>query len=235
MCGIDNIHFGSEFWSAIVGAVVGGAIAFGVQMYALQKAKIERQEERSLVKQAQAHSLLFKMIKILSTFQNLQSHFDQSFAKLEARGPDAEPWQVVQPIANLPDRVDFLAEEMAMLLSLKDDDLFNSLLSLDVRHNSTVAALATLNLQRQALTDILPAQMVGNVGNINLTQEQARVVRPKMIEVNTLIEALRAQVAEGRRDSAAVMENLNTLLRNRLSLTYSLTVEAKPIAAAKAT
>jgi hypothetical protein len=64
----------AEFWSAIAGAIVGGLIAYFIQIRALREGRNQRADDRKLVQQAQAHALLFKMIRIHSDFHPTQFH-----------------------------------------------------------------------------------------------------------------------------------------------------------------
>src|SRR5205823_3103766 len=118
----------TEFWAAMLGAMIGAAaggfIAFVLQRANLRAAGRQRKQEADERRKALGHSLMFKVLQIHSQLRGLNQRLEQSFA--EAKG---EPWQTVLPLANYPDKVHFLGDEMAMLLSLGDNDLFNRLLS----------------------------------------------------------------------------------------------------------
>src|SRR2546426_10526449 len=55
---ICKILDSTEFWSAIVGAIVGGLIALGAQMLALRAGRKRREEDHKREQQALAASLL---------------------------------------------------------------------------------------------------------------------------------------------------------------------------------
>lgn len=115
-----------------------------------------------------------------------------------------------------------------MLLSLKDDALFNKLVSLDAIHNSSIDAFLTFSKKRAALTEMLPgAQMEGFTGTTALSRDQMLLLRPKMVEVNGLIEVLREQARRDYLKSAEVLEKLNSTLKTKLGLAYKLEMTAQ--------
>jgi hypothetical protein len=149
---------------AIAGAIVGGVIAYVVQIKALRESRKQREEDRRQIKQPQAHALLFKMIQIHSDFFGIQRHFDECFEAASKKNFKGEPWQFVLPLANLPDPIHFSSDEMGMLLALKNDDVFNLVASLDVVLNGLSAAFGTMNSVRRELGQrIKPDAVVGHV------------------------------------------------------------------------
>lgn len=224
----------TEFWSAIagaiVGAVVGGSIAYMVQMRALREARSQRDEDYKRLRQALGHALLFKMVRIHSNFYGIHRHFEDCFAEAARRGSTDEPWRFVLPLANPPDPVHFSSEEMGMLLALKNDDMFNLVLPMDVIHNSLNAAVKVLNTERAALTERLKSdEAEGAVLISNLDRDQMLALRPRMINVNSLIEIIRASAKRDFEESGEALDRLNKVLRDKLGFTYKLesTVIAK--------
>src|SRR5437016_11506997 len=181
------------FWETILGAVSGGTIAYFIQMKVLREARKERDRDHERVKQAQGHSLLFKMVRIHSDFYGIHRHIESCFEGATQKGLKGEPWQFVLPLANPPDHVHFSSEEMGMLLALKHDDVFNMVVSMDVIHNSLSDAMKVLNSERRALTERLKHDEAnGAVLSGELSKDEMLALRPRMIEVNTLIESIRA-------------------------------------------
>lgn len=218
-----SLPISTEFVSAIVGAVVGGGIAYLVQLRAIREARRQRAEERLEIQQAFGHSLLFKIIRIFSNICNIRGHIEDCFVRAERDGLGGEPWQFVLPLANLPDPISFSPEEMGLLLSMKNDQLFNDAIDLDVAHNSLLASFEAFNGLRQKLAERLPPDVVeGRVVAGNLDREQAKRLRPKMIEVNDVIVAIRDNCAADSEKARAVLERLNRTLREKLGLSYAL-------------
>lgn len=225
-------HFptSTNFWSgiigAIVGAVVGGVISYFIQRRTLKENRAHRQEDRLLKDQALANSLLFKVIRIYSDLHGIHRHIEGCFEEAEKRNFKGEPWQFVLPLANFPELVHFSPDEMGMMLGLKDNDVFNSIIDLDVIHNSLVEATKIMSSARRALAERLKAdEAKGQVLSGNLDREAYFALKPQMIEVNGLIDGIRTNAKRDFTEAHSAMNNLHKLLKERLGLTYS--VESK--------
>lgn len=224
----------TEFWAAIAGAVAGGLIAFIVQMIALRAANEQRQADDKRNQQALGYSLLFKMMRIYSNFNNIHRYIEECFEEAAKLGKIEEPapWQILLPLATVPDPVHFSADEMGMLLGQKDSDVFNSVLSMDAIHNNLMGTIKFLNDKRMALTERLAAeQMEGNVASGVLREDQIAPLRPKIFEVNDLTEKVRARAKADFEESEDVLARLDKGLREKLGLTHRLESKVKRKAA----
>jgi hypothetical protein len=213
---------GNEFWAVILGAVVAGMIAFVLQRINLNDAKRQRDEERDERRYAVALSLLFKMVKIHSNMVNLHQHVQEKLTEAEGGNKKRELWQDYLPVANLPRAIHFSIDEMALLLSLKDDDLFNDLASIDEIHNSAVELFKKINSRRELLLAELPAKMEGNRGTMLLTPEQMPYFRPKMVEINLLIQSAAEWCAEQTPKCRGLLERLHRVLKSKVGITNQL-------------
>ena len=213
----------TEFWSAIAGAIVGGVIAYLVQIKALREGRRQRNEDRKELKLAQAHALLFKIIRIHAGFFNVSDHIESCFARAKKDGFEGEPWQFVIPMANFPDPVHFSAEEMGMLLALKNDDLFNVIAPMDVVHNSLIEAFRVLSKERRALAQRLrPDNAHGELLRGTLDRQQFLELRPYMIEVNSLVAKIREDAAHNFELATDALDRLQNLFREKLGLQVKL-------------
>ena len=145
-----------------------------------------------------------------------------------------QPWQAVEPLVNVPDRVEFTSEELTLLLSLDDKVLFNDLVITDEIHNARIALYEKFSSRRLLLTDNIPAIMVGKIGHIALTEEQELVLGPRMVELNAMI---RSMLKYGPLDEAGthnLLTRLSTLFNDRLGLGFKFepkSLQGKPAAA----
>ena len=229
----------TEFWSAIigaiVGAVVGGYISYRIQMRALRETRDQRREDHLRTQQGLANSLLFKVIRIYSDFYGIHRHIERCFESAAEAGSTDEPWQFVLPLANFPDPVHFVPDEMGMVLGLKDDEVFNRVIDLDVIHNSLVEATKVMSVERRSLGALLkPDESKGSTLSGTLDRESYFAVMPKMIEVNSLIDSIRTQAKRDAIEAHEAINRLHTLLKARLGLTYKITSKFAPPEAAPA-
>jgi hypothetical protein len=216
---------GTEFVAAIAGAVVGGVIALLVQLIALSAAASERQQERLETQAALGRSLLYKMVSIHSNLFKLAGHIDEGYALAEQQV--REPWQAILPILNVPDRVVFTPEEMSMVLAQRDDNLFNTLLSIDDIHNSTLAIFLGYAEQREKLGAQLPVgRMHGNVGTAVLTPEEHSLLRPRMVELNGILDSLKTRGRQDADEAFAALRALLDLLNSKLGLKLKVALAA---------
>ncbi len=212
----------SEFLAAIAGAVVGGVIAFAVQMFALSETRKQRTEDAKARQSALGHALVFKMMRLHGHFRLLNLQIQEALASARADGFRGQTWQIVLPTVNLPDPIHFTTDEMVMLLALKDNPLFNDLAEMDERHNTTIAGFSAYAEHRLKLGMMLPSDMHGSIGTAGLTQEQRRTIEPRMVEVNSIIEALIPQCQQQEKEAWSVLSRLTTLLSSKFGLTLKL-------------
>jgi hypothetical protein len=187
-------------------------------MIALRAAANERKQTTAERRSALAHALFFKMIQICSHLHHFNSHLKTSLAPMKKEDVGAAAWAVVLPFANMPDYVRLSADEMALLLSL-DNDVFNTVVSFDEIHNSTIDAFKTYSERRLALTAMLPAETNSDVGTTALNPEQWALVSPRMAELNGLIGQLAPQCEKDEREAWAGLVSLQKILNSKLGLT----------------
>lgn len=213
--------FPSEFWAAIVGAVVGGIISFLIQLFNIAKAAKERKEARDEQRKAVGFSLLHKFVKIHSNIELYRRYIEDAFARIN--GTMGEPWQTYQPSANHASYIEFSSEEMGLLFSLKNDDLFNDILPYDGVHNSTIDIFKKIDEGKQNLVQMLPAEMEGLVGKIELSEVEARFVRPRVADLNHLLLQARAWSEKEAKISGALLIGLQSLLEEKLGIGAKIT------------
>jgi hypothetical protein len=218
---------GSNFWSgiigAIVGAAVGGIISYLIQMSALREKRKHRREDRLSNEKALANALLFKVIRIYSNLHSMHRHIEDCFETAEKDGFKGEPWQFVLPLANFPELVHLSSDEMGMLLGLKDNDVFNSIIDVDVVHNGLVEAMKIMSSARRALAEGLKADEArGNVLSGNLDKTSYFALKPQMIEVDSMINAIKVDAKRNVGEAHSSMKNLHKLLKDRLGITYKI-------------
>ncbi len=92
-----------------------------------------------------------------------------------------------------------------------------------------IAAVKVLNSERAALTERLKVdEAEGAALSSTLDRDQTLALRPRMINVNSLIENLRASAKRGFEESGDALDRLQEVLRDKVGLTYKLESTVKP-------
>lgn len=212
---------GSEFWSAVAGAVVGGVIAYVIQRQERRAARAERLDARRSEDKAQAHSLLFKVISIQSLLGHIKQHVDERLALLEENSTDIAG--VLIPISNMPGEVNFSSAEMAMLLSLKDDETFNKVLSLDTIFNSIIPIWSLYSLKRSEMRErAIDHSFDRDEGRGTFTIKRGSLEEVLMFEVQELAATLVKRSAQDFAHAGEALAKLVKTLNERLNLGVSV-------------
>ena len=211
---------GAAIFGAIIGAAVGGLISYVLQNKALREKKRQHTEDFRQSQLVLANSLIVKVIKIHSNLRKLREHLDDSFADAKHLEDGAEPWQFVRPLASLPDPVFFSSKELSMLMSIGNDDVFNSVFPLDTVHNSLVNAVQVSQNERSLLLEQLDIEEVE--GEIIRSPLGKLALRPKMIYVNSVIEKVYPKIKRSSEESRDALFSLHAVLQDSLGLTYKL-------------
>lgn len=210
---------GSEFWSAIAGAAVGGVIAFLLQRSALMEARLERTSSAIETRRALAHSLFFKAICIFRWLFVLKEHVEESTVRVPSGGSLAS---VMKPISNLPDRVVFSSDEMAMLLALGQVEVFNKMLSLDSLHNEIIPVWQQYALLRERFSQLSTAEHFdAKQGAATISYKSGSQVDIALFEVTQVANLL----AERAHHDAAVAKDAVTSLQSLLARKLGVRIE----------
>lgn len=207
-----------EFWAAIVGAVVGGIIAYLIQRASLIEGRAARKEERLLADKALGYSLLFKVIAISATFHLIKNHVETAVRKA---GIEKAPQRsgVLLPILNLPPAIEFAASEMAMLLSLKEDVVFNTILSLDQIHNSILPVWEKYAAQRDEVEALISdTTFDATEGKSEFTIKPGSPLQRKMFGIEMVANELIRRSAIDLDTAKDGLARLIELLNRRLKL-----------------
>jgi len=91
---------------------------------------------------------------------------------------------------------------MGMLFAQKDNEVFNLVLPMDVMHNGLIVMAAGLSNQKVELGErIKPDKAQGMAVSGLMSQEQWLALRPRMIDLNSLIENMRSGAKRGAEES----------------------------------
>jgi hypothetical protein len=182
-------------WSSAGGVLFGAAIS-GTASYLLQRtsfaeARRQKEKDRFETRKAQAYSLYFKLLRIQSNLALLQKALKPEQRQMTgSEGDLGGDWQVTLPLANMPDRVKFTSDEMALLLSLSTMQ-FNELGPFDDVHNSVIDLFETYRSMRVETMSSMSAIMKGNLGTTTSTKEEHDKLAPKVAQLNMLLASMK--------------------------------------------
>ncbi|WP_331374331.1 hypothetical protein [Sinorhizobium chiapasense] len=211
---------GSEFWSAIAGAVVGGLIAYWIQVKSLKEARNERDNERLQAEKSLAYSLLFKVIKIHNSLEHIRRHVETLKA---LHGSSTQPSGYLLPLANLPSAVEFSPDEMSMLLSLRNDDLFNLVLSLDNIHNSIIPVWEYYAASRETVKQLTHSiQFDPELGRSEFEVKKDSPLSVAIFEAEQIARELIKRAYRDATEAKQALDNLVSFFRSRFGFTISI-------------
>ncbi len=213
----------TEFWAAITGALVGGLFALFAQWLAIRTERKQREDDRFRTQQALAMSLLLKVRDMHGNYVESRRSIEEQFSEAEQMGMVDEPWRFFKPFSSNLTHFHFTPDEKATLLELKNDKLLNETLLLEPRHFHYVESLRTLNRLIFELHDkALPVYVEGDQGRVELPHDEFMKLKPRMLQVDSLIDALRAEASEDADVFGRLMEELSKAYKDKLRLPFEI-------------
>lgn len=214
------------FWSAVIGAVVGGLIAFAVNRQSLRFAAKERETEHKRSQQSLGRSLLIKMIHIQSDVIICHRCFEHISEEAIAQDLAESPmWTQVQPLAWLPRPIVFTTDELALLIELNELPTFDKIASMDRIHGALTSLIRQFTEHAQLLRDNLqPTEIVEGVATVVLAPEALAKRLPKIVEVNDLIRSIVKYRGRDLKDTENATTTLRSALKKHLDIDLTVTV-----------
>lgn len=221
-----NLLTATEFWSAVVGAIVGGLIAFAINWQSLRFAAKAREVEHSQRQQSLGRSLLIKLVRIQSDLSICHRCFQHISDDAVVQDLAASPmWTQVPPLTWLPETISFTTDELALLIELGEPRAFDAIASMDRIHAALIGLLHQLNQHTQLLRDRLkPEDIREGVATVDMTSEEFRAHLPKIVEVNDLVRSIIKSRSKDLDDTENAMTALRRVLKEHLNIDVSVTV-----------
>ncbi len=210
----------SEFWSAIVGAVVGGLIALGIQMIVLRDTRTDRKNQADERKEATAYSLFAKLQSCSRDLQQFSLHIQEAQWKAKQRG--WELWSAMIPIPNLPRHQEITNDELTMLIRARKFDLFNLVRDVEATHHTSILAFQLYLERRTEFGRLTGASMNGNVGTTSLSQNQLNELGPLMADLRGLADSMAAHAGEYATSSVVTLKDYNDALKEIIGKRFEL-------------
>ncbi|MCW3848488.1 hypothetical protein OF829_14700 [Sphingomonas sp. LB-2] len=217
---MSQSFFDSNFWSAIVGAVLGGVIALLAQLAAIRNERKTKEIEKRELQSAHGMAVLTKLARMHKQLKALVTHFN----KCKAEHPDLEPWAWARPFAALPLPSDFTSDELVTIFRL-DAALMSELVDLNDNYR---VALGTYDLfmenRARLITIGSPARigdMVAHVTWDNAAEREAMLLRASL---NQLAPTMLEHNAADEGKIRALINRTTTVMNSKLGTTLTAMV-----------
>jgi hypothetical protein len=176
----------TEFFAAIVGAVVGGAISAALQWQnfkaqnskqAIAERRSDRAKKDSELQQnvVLAFSVLLKLNRIHTTVTNFLNHIHDGV--LHAIRTKMELAGALKAFSSDPEPVEFTIEELALVRSCRNDDVLNALLDSPYINRMYIENAAVLRKMKLELAEIGQHRLVEAGGRFESRCEGAAAGR----------------------------------------------------------
>jgi hypothetical protein len=211
----------SEFWAAIAGAIVGGVFSMGLQLIATRSARAERKAERDQYLKTLGYGVLWKTIHIHSDLHNISQHIEDSFRNV----PEAHhqsPSQFVIQLASYPELIAFSTEEMALVVSLKSDDLLNDMMVISKNHRTVIDSIRQYDQLRSELGALIEPTFVEGMRAVVEDPEQLKRHHLKIEVLDDLIRNVRSLSEAYTAGAKATLILLHKKLKDELKMSGDL-------------
>lgn len=208
--GSEIEFFSVEFFAAIIGAIVGGAISIiGQFCFSYHQ---ERQHQRSL-----AYALFFKLVSINSTCTHIASHLAQGAAAAKFHGVYVS--ELTTPLAQNPSSVEITSEEKALVLSMGDDELMKIIISIGDIYNTFIQLNKTYGEMR-IKTEVGSPEFVDQHGITRLLLNEREYLKrlPHLIAASSLASDWLLEAKQNKYDSWFAIKALSIGMKNRLGI-----------------
>lgn len=209
----------SAFGGAVVGAVVGGAIAYFLQSSALKHQKTEREALAASQRQAMAHALIFKVLTIVNDLAHLKLHVDECEARVADVNGKLPKFAVAYllPLLNIPPPVHLEAAEMGMLFSIGESEVFNQVMEIAPIHNSILPVWAHYSAMKAEL-NVASSDFNLETGVGEMTFTAGSVVAIKFFEANQVAEQIAERARRDYDDADKCFQALLDLFKSELGV-----------------
>ena len=195
----------SEFYAAIAGAVVGGIIAFVIQMFAIRQASSERKEGAKNLERTLATQILLNLQEATSNIRRIREMCVEAIAGAKALHFDQEPWRALLPVSNLPSEIQFNLDQFEYLFINADSELFMDVRDLEVIHNSAIKSFNKYCLKREELGKILPGQVTNMIAETLMSEASSGLAQVAIADLASLARAI---CSNSERDASECVQTL---------------------------
>jgi gas vesicle protein len=218
LAAIDINNLLSGLVGAVIGAVIGGAISLLLARQASNEtakrdlaAKRERQRAGALRASTKAQQIFTELIAT-------QTLINESIKKADDAGhADGHLWtKVIAPVGGFrPIAID--TDDLVLFVEAEEFDLVNELLQMSMNHETVCEAAKTYAALRSDLKNHMPAHSVQDqVLGAFLSEEDLKRLRPRFLELDTLITDMVARLPQYIEQTKSVASRVGPAARKFL-------------------
>lgn len=208
----------SEFLSAIAGAVVGGLIAYFVQLQTLREGRKAIAAQKREEDNAAAYALFYKVLSIYNNLNHINNYVIEARKALQARS-DLPLSAMLKPLANIASPIYFDTAGMALLLSLKEPRTLNAVMSLDAVHNGILPAWHLYASKKDRFNQLVSiTELEASTGVASISFRKGSAAEGLMYEIKELAETLAERSEPDAEKARIALESLIETLNRRLKL-----------------
>ncbi len=172
------------------------------------------------------------MSSIQSDIYSIDKHIQDCMKEGSQAGHKMEPWQAIRPIANPYNSISFSTDEVSLVYSLKDSELFNQFQDINRFHGSIIACIDLYSklkndLKKEMLASASKTKVNGDaisvVSSTWLSATDIDRLRPNMQELDSLILQIIKMIEECTPSSRQILESLHQKLKAQDLVTGSIT------------
>lgn len=155
--------FGAEFFAALAGAAIAGAISFALQWQSFEAQrkirKREREQERDHAAEQErereailAFSIMVKINRALTAIHQIKQHLEETFRESVTRRMEFA--NAVQGFSADFDRINFSIDELAFARHFRNSEMVNNLMDLPAILDLYVDNMAVIRRLKSELSDL---------------------------------------------------------------------------------
>jgi hypothetical protein len=189
---------------AILGSWVSGFIT-------RQHANTEKSDRQK----TEFFKLMIKCSQIQSDFTNLLQGFNESITVADSNGLANMPkWAKIQSNPDDFDKIEVSPDDLVCLFEAREYNLLSDIVELEMKHVRLFGAFNTYSRMRMELKDHMPiSDANGPVVGANLTEEDALRLRPRLLELSSLLESIFDLLPRYVDESKSISEKLGPAAR----------------------
>lgn len=212
------MSFGSEFWVAIAGAVVGGMIAVLAQWM------FEYLKERKRAKKT-GTVVFFKMLKICTNTQLLRNYIEKCFSEIDPN-IGSHPCSVLRPLVGPPEKIYFSPEEVSLIASKKEDSLVVKIMDSEACYNNLLVILEKYSNLREEFYSSQPSELVGNLSRTEYKDEvEYKSAQVTIAILDDMAKIIRERAHQDLKESSSYFIEVSSFLKNHIGLNFKIKLD----------